>query len=238
MKLKKLSPKNLAANRANSKKSTGPKSLEGKARVAANAIKHGLCARDLTALGENYTLLAETKACYYESWQPANGFEATLVDHLAYLSLRLLRFTRMETGLLDMKIPDVTEEHSRETINSALSHAFIEYEKNFNNMSRYETALSRAYDRTLKQLLSVRKERRKRAHFEKNENYETKPFGVEPKEPSPDNKADLRFSLDLPIEPADLENRRTGKHIPFPKADPPVWTLIEVDNDGNERIVT
>ena len=36
-----ISAKKLAANRANSKKSTGPRSKEGKSKVAQNARKHG-----------------------------------------------------------------------------------------------------------------------------------------------------------------------------------------------------
>ena len=36
-----VSPEQLAANRANSAKSTGPRSPEGKTRSAQNARKHG-----------------------------------------------------------------------------------------------------------------------------------------------------------------------------------------------------
>jgi hypothetical protein len=36
------SEKQKAANRRNAKKSTGPKTVEGKAAVSRNAIKHGL----------------------------------------------------------------------------------------------------------------------------------------------------------------------------------------------------
>ncbi|MDR3621366.1 MAG: hypothetical protein P4L85_18590, partial [Paludisphaera borealis] len=35
----------LQANRANAKKSCGPKSDDGKARSRLNALKHGLCAK-------------------------------------------------------------------------------------------------------------------------------------------------------------------------------------------------
>ena len=38
-------PKQIAANRRNAQKSTGPKSVETKAKVAQNGTKHGLCAK-------------------------------------------------------------------------------------------------------------------------------------------------------------------------------------------------
>src|SRR5437773_11112766 len=38
------SARRLAANRANARKSTGPRTAKGKRRVGRNAMKHGLCA--------------------------------------------------------------------------------------------------------------------------------------------------------------------------------------------------
>ncbi|HEX7359075.1 MAG TPA: hypothetical protein VF283_01150 [Bryobacteraceae bacterium] len=38
-------PKQIAANRRNAEKSTGPKSVETKAKVAQNGVKHGLCSK-------------------------------------------------------------------------------------------------------------------------------------------------------------------------------------------------
>ena len=44
------SDKKIKANRLNSKKSTGPKSLAGKKRSSLNAIKHGLTCEKNVAL--------------------------------------------------------------------------------------------------------------------------------------------------------------------------------------------
>ena len=44
MPAKPISEAKLAANRANSKNSTGPKTAQGKSRSATNALKHGLLA--------------------------------------------------------------------------------------------------------------------------------------------------------------------------------------------------
>ena len=43
----------IAANRLNAQKSTGPRTAEGKAVVAQNAVKHGLLAREGLLRGED-----------------------------------------------------------------------------------------------------------------------------------------------------------------------------------------
>ena len=44
----------IEANRANAQKSTGPRTPEGKATVAQNAVKHGLLARTAVLHGEDW----------------------------------------------------------------------------------------------------------------------------------------------------------------------------------------
>ena len=46
-----VSQKQLVANRKNAVKSTGPKTAKGKAKVAQNAITHGLTSRQLVIHG-------------------------------------------------------------------------------------------------------------------------------------------------------------------------------------------
>ena len=119
-----ISDKKLAANRANSKKSTGPKTPRGKAIASQNALEHGLTARDTTILGQDYTTFTGIHEQLRATWQPANAQEDLLVQRLASLETRLQRCVRMETGLLDMEIPDVTKDNTRETCNSAAGVAF------------------------------------------------------------------------------------------------------------------
>jgi len=133
----------------------------------------------------------------------------------------------METGLLDMDIPQVTSADSRETANSALALAFVSREASFMNYSRYEANLSRAYERTLKQLLAVRKERLD----------ETKPIPVENKQPPPEPPApepNLRTELDPPADPKDATNRRHGRFIPFPEQSPRSAELIWICEPNND----
>jgi hypothetical protein len=58
-------PALLAANRANASKSTGPRTPEGKSRVAQNALRHGLHARNLLpALAKSGRAIAEFSGLY------------------------------------------------------------------------------------------------------------------------------------------------------------------------------
>src|SRR5262245_318242 len=68
----------IAANRANAKKSTGPRTLEGKEIVARNAIRHGLTSRSPLLPGDDpkeYELFAEgLEMC----WAPQTEQEVEL----------------------------------------------------------------------------------------------------------------------------------------------------------------
>ena len=205
-------------------KSTGPRTPEGKAR-----------SKDITALGEDRTLFPATLQSFLDSWNPATEYEASLVDELASLKIRLKRCVRIETGFLDIGIPDFSQSDAHESINAALALSFAGREDAFTKLSRYEAGLSRAYDRTLKQLLAVRKQRLAPNPFFD----ETKPILVENKQPPPDNEPtepiepseptepDLRKDFDPPpADPAEAANRRHGRFTPFPDQSPHTFELL------------
>lgn len=56
--------KQIQANRNNAKKSTGPRTEKGKARVSQNALKHGLLARDAILPGEGHAAQTPTSEDY------------------------------------------------------------------------------------------------------------------------------------------------------------------------------
>ena len=228
--LKPPSESRLRANRANAQKSTGPRTPEGKLRSSANALKHGLTARDLTALGEHYDSLPETIAAFRLSWQPRTPYESTLVDQLAVLKVRLDRCTRMETGILDNGIPSISAETSPESVNSAIGDAFSHNTSSLTLLSRYETQISRAYDRAFKQLQSLQKDRLHPLSqplcdpsSPNIDSCETNPNPVENKPSAPPNEPasvipiDRRLELEYPPTPSDTLSRRHGHPQPLPK---------------------
>lgn len=91
----------IEANRANAARSTGPKTLEGKEKSRGNALRHGLEARVVSALGEDGEEFERHHLALVHTLIPYNAYEFGLVRRLAQLSWRLERLSRMEAALLD-----------------------------------------------------------------------------------------------------------------------------------------
>ena len=90
-----------AASRANGAKSRGPRTAEGKARSAQNALKHGLSARKHVLLPDDSR--AEFKAlegALLEELRPEGALQTLLVHRLVAAAWRLARADRLEFGLL------------------------------------------------------------------------------------------------------------------------------------------
>ncbi|HUB81080.1 MAG TPA: hypothetical protein VMB03_19885 [Bryobacteraceae bacterium] len=94
-------PKQIAANRRNSQKSTGPRSEEGKARSARNALKTGIDAKTQLIRGESEEALAELTAEYHDHFRPATPQERMLVDTLVDCEWHLRRFRAIESQLYE-----------------------------------------------------------------------------------------------------------------------------------------
>ena len=65
--------KQIAANRANAKRSTGPNTSGGKARSRMNAWKHGLRAETVVIAGEDAKDLQAIQRELWEEHQPLPG---------------------------------------------------------------------------------------------------------------------------------------------------------------------
>jgi hypothetical protein len=94
----------IKANRLNAQKSTGPKTAEGKAIVAQNALKHGLFAHE--------NVIKCEKQAYFDCFcdelltglAPVGGVEAIMAERIVSLSWRLKRIERMNSETSDVKI--------------------------------------------------------------------------------------------------------------------------------------
>src|SRR5262245_40731809 len=85
----------LAANRKNAKNSTGPKTPEGKAKVALNALKHGFRADQKIHPDEAPAITKRIKE-YVAEHKPRTPTQRNLVTQAAIASVRLERVADRE----------------------------------------------------------------------------------------------------------------------------------------------
>ncbi|MBN1508126.1 MAG: hypothetical protein JW955_14845 [Sedimentisphaerales bacterium] len=91
----------IAANRANAKKSTGPRTRIGKAIVARNAIKHGLFARQDLIAEEDPQQYQEHRQGLLGELSPAGQIDGILAERIVSLTWRLKRAERLQNELYD-----------------------------------------------------------------------------------------------------------------------------------------
>ena len=100
-----ITEKQLDANRRNAQKSTGPKTLEGKAVVRLNALRYGLRARSILLTGENPEEYHQLCADLESGWQPQNRTEQLLVEQMAVAQWKLARLEVGERSIFAQTMP-------------------------------------------------------------------------------------------------------------------------------------
>ena len=84
------------ANRRNAQKSTGPRTPEGKAVAARNAVSHGVFCADLVLPGEDGQKLAFIRNGLLDATRPQDLLELALVDRMVSAQWRVERCQRAE----------------------------------------------------------------------------------------------------------------------------------------------
>ena len=90
----------IAANRANALRSTGPRTGAGKASAARNARKHGLFAKEVLAMGEDAAGFAELSQRLRQALAPEGGLEDALCARIIGCLWRLRRLVRLESSMV------------------------------------------------------------------------------------------------------------------------------------------
>ena len=91
----------VTANRRNAAKSTGPRTRQGKAMVAQNAITHGLRARRDLITGEDPREFALCRDGLLGELTPVGHRETLLAERIISLAWRLKRAERFQNQLFD-----------------------------------------------------------------------------------------------------------------------------------------
>ena len=93
------SPAQIAANRANAQKSTGPRSVEGKSASRFNALKHGIDAASIVIPGEDPADYDALVADYHRDFRPQSPSETFHVDTMLRADWQKRRLQRVEADL-------------------------------------------------------------------------------------------------------------------------------------------
>jgi hypothetical protein len=105
-----VSQKQLAANRANAAKSTGPRTPQGKARSSQNARKHGFTPSTFAVVRlEDLQEIDHLRADLLAAYQPVNSQELFAIERLALTQQAILRASRLETGLFTTCLNEVLD---------------------------------------------------------------------------------------------------------------------------------
>jgi len=94
----------IAANRANARKSTGPRTAEGKDRSRANALKHGLTGAGVVLATEDAAEVERRFAGFQADFAAATDSGRCLVRRAAMLSVRLERCVVHEAAAISTGI--------------------------------------------------------------------------------------------------------------------------------------
>lgn len=145
-------------NRANSLKSTGPRTEAGKnASSRRNALRHGLASERVLALTRaEVETVQEFVEDVHRCLGPVGPVEALLVDRATSILWRLRRISRLETELLRV------EGYGSNLPSLQLGVAFSQAAGNsdsFTKLARYEANLDRAFHRVMHELERVQAQR-------------------------------------------------------------------------------
>ena len=160
--------KQLAANRANAKKSTGPRTPEGRAKVRCNAVRHGLSGQILTLSESERPLFDQLLNELLADFNPANAIERQLVTSIAWDTWRLNRLRAIESNTFALaRAEEASDGQEAITEQSDLEQTLIDAETfrsdpgHFDLLSLYEHRLTRNLHKNATLLRSMQRERKR-----------------------------------------------------------------------------
>jgi len=155
------SPARIAANRRNSRFSTGPRSLEGKAVSSVNAVRHGILSRQPLLADEDPAEYELLNRRLVEAYSPVGAAEELHLDEVVGLAWRLRRAQRVEVALFSIGMPRAVAQALLQAgeDDASIGAAFSSQASAFGLLSRYETSLVSRLHRALAHLERLQSER-------------------------------------------------------------------------------
>ena len=147
------SERQVEANRNNAQLSTGPRTADGKARAALNALKHGLTSRKIVLPNENPEDFESFRIGLLSSLSPNGELEGIFAERIIVDEWRLRRVPGLEAAIYRRGEQFEIEAGSDKTDASIIATQSLErYLESFANLWRHEAALSRSWLRNLHEL--------------------------------------------------------------------------------------
>lgn len=203
----------LAANRRNAQRSTGPRTARGKAAIRLNAVTHGMTAKVIVLPHESAPDYHEIRAALIQDYAPATSQELMLVDQIAAGYWRTIRARRFETAMFDNQLRAKKHEYdmdprpnSRDDEGCAVILQ-IESPESLKNYYRYDGSISRDYYRAIASLERMQAGRRREEdRQERKARQEARHCERIVNHPDPDTVADTSPEPPAPRQ-ATLNNR-------------------------------
>jgi hypothetical protein len=158
-----ISDAQLAANRANAKLSTGATSSEGKAKVARNAITHGLTGNQILILTKDAARYDAMVQSYQEQFQPVGPEETHLLQSIIDVRWRLAAIPGYEAALVDLCRTEMLRQMPEMVTNPSSileTQVRFHFENKFRNLHLQENRLVRRREREMKELRELQATRK------------------------------------------------------------------------------
>ena len=117
---KSISKKQLLANRKNAKKSTGPKTKQGKLTTSKNAIQHGLDAEKFVVIGEKINDLVIFRDRLIDHLKPQGVQEEIIVSKMIDVAIRLRRIPIIEAGIFNHEMLEYEAKENKDRVAHAI----------------------------------------------------------------------------------------------------------------------
>jgi hypothetical protein len=154
------------ANRVNAQNSTGPVSADGKARVALNAVTHGLSRVNMFLSGEEPEEFVVLRDALLKRYRCSGADDAVWADEAAMAWWKIRRIAEWQAMLIDSAFAD-------QPVPAPLARLFGDkHEKCMQTLHRHETSARSAMHRAINQLRALRSQE---GATERREQAETKP---------------------------------------------------------------
>ncbi len=184
----------IAANKDNSKHSTGPRTAEGRKASSLNAVRHGLTSQLIVFPGEDVAPYEKFKADLLRELRPQGTIEHMLADNIVNTQWRIERAVKAEANTLALghfdAVPALIAEIEDPDRRSALVEAIAweTREKGLRNIQYHEARLQRQLVRILAEFREQQKRRKafldeavevKQFHDRNNTPFDSRDYGFD-----------------------------------------------------------